>query len=169
MRDWNGSTVAADTAETVDGIDVPRLGKRNGSQRSCLREDAPFEELGKGELCRGPGGLGRPKRTMGMMVGTGSGMVHDQHGHGKVGSRNGGTGTPYWDCGELTGMWSHLGGTLACRAGGGWDEGCVPGGERQRPCDEERRAGAALEGMLREIPRRVCASSPGGGGGVKSR
>ena len=41
------------SAETVDGVNVPRLEKRNGSQRWCLWGDAPFEELDKGELCRG--------------------------------------------------------------------------------------------------------------------
>ena len=30
---------------------------------------------------------------------------------GKAGSRKGGTGTPFWSCGEESGMWSHLGGT----------------------------------------------------------
>ena len=59
--------------------------------------------------------------------------------------------------------------TWGCRAGAGWDEGCVPGVERQRPWDEEQRAGAAFAGMLCEIPRRVCVSSPGGGVGVHSR
>ena len=59
--------------------------------------------------------------------------------------------------------------TLGCRAGGGWDEGCVPGKERQGPWDEERRAGAAVEGLWCDIPRSVCASSPRGGGGVQSR
>ena len=59
--------------------------------------------------------------------------------------------------------------TLSCRAGGGWDEDCSPGGERQGPMDEERRAGAVFVGMWCEVPRRVCVSRPRGGVGVQSR
>ena len=38
-----------EVAETVDSIDVPVLRKSDKSRR-CLGEDAPFEELDKGEL-----------------------------------------------------------------------------------------------------------------------
>ena len=36
LRDWNGSTVAAGTAETVDGVDVTRLGRGMGRNGSAL-------------------------------------------------------------------------------------------------------------------------------------
>ena len=48
-----GQLVAAGTAETVNSADFSMSEKRMRSRRWCLGEDAPFEEFGKGELCRG--------------------------------------------------------------------------------------------------------------------
>ena len=49
---------------------------------------------------------------------------------GTVGSRRGGTGTPFWGCGEETGMWCHLGGTDIWAVGraGAWMKAAYPAG-----------------------------------------